>query len=1022
MASAKNSVGTQNPMLRINVLGPLEGWSDEEQISFGGQVQKRILAALLLDPGRVIPAARLAEAAWEQDPPTTAAHQVRKAIADLRRRIPRGSTVILTDSAGYRVRLADGQLDLLEFDVRTQTARKALRDGRRAEAAGELRAALDLWRGPVLSGIGGSVVEAAATALEERHLAATDQLCELRLSLGESSELIAELHTLISEHPLRETLRGHLMLALYRSGRQAEALEEYGRVRELLVDRLGIDPGPQLTELYTEILRGSPELASPELSPSAQFPAQPASKSPAPVPLAAPCTLPPSLSDFTGRDRELTELLGHVRSGSRLGGQCARVVAIDGMGGVGKTSLAVRAAHLLAEQFSDGQLAIDLRGFTPGEVPVPPSAALDTLLRALGTPGDWIPDDLEGRTGMWRSLIADRRMLLLLDNAANAEQIRPLLPYTSGCLVLTTSRARLVDLDGAEWVSIGLLAPEESATLVAESLSPERVSAEPEAAAELAELCGHLPLALRIATARLRNRPRWTIRYLVERLRDQTRRLDELQSGERSVAATLRLSYLAMTEGHRTAFRVLGQHPGAMFDVHSAAALLGSDAQDAEDILETLLDVHLVQQPDIGLYTFHDLVRSFAQDLGESAVEQEDQAAAVERLLTYYLTTTDAACEVLFPGRTPRPSGLAPYQGERPVLQDPDQATAWFAREHSGLLAAAALAERRGHDRHVVALTRNLNFLLHARGQFDALWDLGHLAVSAARRLGDAALLCVALSNLGSACWKLGRFEEGLRIAVEGRDTAKLLGDRYTEAHGESTIGLLLSELGRYREALPLLERAITLAGELGVPRTEAESLTTLSTLYERWGRYPEAAVAARRAIEASRGIGYRGNEIMALTDMAFAHVGIGEYVPAHDMLKRAQHLCNETTDPGDVGLVLALTAKVAHHLGHEAQARECAERGLLLASRGTPVRLARVENLVGGIHLEWQEYAVARKLYAHAHTMAAAMHYRPEEASALLGLARVAEALGDGSAATGHRAAAEQLFDFMELPVHART
>ncbi|MFF7363302.1 BTAD domain-containing putative transcriptional regulator [Streptomyces sp. NPDC008125] len=1023
MVDAGRGSGPRNPGLLINILGPLEGWSGEEQLVFGGQVQKRILATLLLDPGRVIPAARLAEAAWGEEPPTTVAHQVRKAIADLRRRMPQGASVILTDGAGYRVKLGEGQLDLLEFHGLTRTASRSLREGRPAQAAEALRAALALWRGPALMGVGGPVVDAAATALEDRRLAAADQLFELRLLLGESSELIAELRTLISGHPLRETLRGHLMLALYRSGRQAEALEEYGRVRDLLVERLGVDPSPQLAELHTGILRGNPALALPESSAPREFPDALHASLSAPAPLAPPCTLPPGLSDFTGRDRELTELLGHLRKGSRAGGgPCAHLVAIDGMGGAGKTSLAVHAAHLLAGEYPDGQLAVDLRGFTPGETPVEPSTALDMLLRALGVPADRIPDELEGRTGLWRSALGDHRLLLLLDNAANADQIRPLLPTTSGCLVLTTSRARLVDLDGAEWVSVGLLSPEESTSLMAETLSPERLRAEPEAAAELAELCGHLPLALRIATARLRNRPRWTIRYLVERLRDETRRLDELRSGERSVAATLQLSYLAMDERHRTAFRLLGLHPGMIFDVHSAAALLGTGAKDAEDLLETLLDVHMVQQPGIGLYTFHDLVRSFSQDLGGSAADGAAASQAFERLLSYYVTTTDAACELISSGRASRPSGLEPYTGARPVFPDKDAATEWFAREHSGLLATVTLAGRQAHDRHTVALTRNLNFLLHSRGQFDMLWNLGHLAVSAARRLGDPGLLCVALSNLGSACWKLGRFEEGLAAAEEGRDIARRQGDRHTEAHSEANMGLLLSELGRYREALPLVERAIVLAADLGSTRSEAENLTVLSTLYERWGRHTEAADAALRAMETSRANGYRSNEIMALADLAFARVGLGEYEEAGQLLKCARELCGETTGPGDSGLVHALSAKVAHLLGDDAAAREFAGSALVLArSSGTQIRLVKVENLVGDLHFDWREYAVARKLYAHAHTMAASMRFRPEDASALLGLARVAEAFGETHLAVEHRAEAASLLAFMEVPQPVR-
>ncbi|MEV7439697.1 BTAD domain-containing putative transcriptional regulator [Streptomyces sp. NPDC091204] len=1046
---------------RFHVLGSLEGWDGEVRLRLGGAIQERVLCMLLLEAGRVVPVARLVEATWEKDPPVTAAHQVRKAVADLRRRIPAGNAVIATDGPGYRVVVADDQVDLLEFDALTRAAGQAVREGRQSEAAEYLRAALALWRGSVLSGAGGPVIEAAATALEERRLAAAEQRFELCLALGESGELISGLRALITQHPLRETLRGQLMLALYRSGRQAEALKEYGEVRELLVGELGIDPGPRLSRLYEAILRDSPELAAPERPqpvpvtpvrpepaeqaapvPQAPEPAVPvraaaepaAAGSPEPVPAEpeapagtagpadAPCTLPYDLPDFTGRAKELAELFDYVQDEGRGAERYSRIVAIDGMGGMGKTTLAVRAAHRLAGGYPDGQLHIDLHGFTPGGQPVSPASALDSLLRTVGTPGDRIPEDLEGRTTLWRSKLDGRRMLLLFDNAVDAAQIRPLLPASPGCLVLITSRGRLLDLDGVEWVSIGMMEPEDSTSLMTETLGTTRVAAEPEASAELAELCGHLPLALRIATARLRNRPRWTVRYLVERLRDEKRRMDELSSGERSVAATLRLSYLAMDEEYRTAFRILSLYPCAGTDVHSAAALLGTAVRDAEDALEFLLDVHLVQQPDIGLYTFHDLVRSFAQSLRGPATA-EDDAAAVERLLGYYLTTSNAACEVLFPGRERRPTGIPPYQGERPAFTLAEQAVSWFDREQAGLLAAVSLAERSGHDRYAACLSRNVGFHLHARGQLDEFWSVGHLAVAAARRLDDPALLGISLANLGAACWKLGRFEEGLEVAREARDTAMRAGDRHTEAHSESTIGLLLSMLGRYGEALPLLERSLAMSRELGNPRAEAENLTTLSTLYERWGRYPEAAQAARRAIGIGRDLGYRSNEIVALADLAFAQVGLGDYTDAHETLKRARDLCDETRSPGDVALVLAVSAQVAQERGDGTQARSFAERALFLGrASGAPIRLAKVENVLGRLHMTWGEYEEALDLHAHAHKIAAPMSFRAEEASALVGLARAAEALGRSPEAAGHRATAEELFEFMGLPEHRRT
>ncbi|MFD4238295.1 BTAD domain-containing putative transcriptional regulator [Streptomyces sp. NPDC058542] len=994
--------------LRFRILGPLEASVDGARLPLGGAVQERVLSVLLLEPGRVVPLPRLIEAAWGEDPPTTASHQVRKAVSELRRRIP-GDAVISTEGSGYRITLATAQLDLLEFNDRIQAAEHALRENRRPEAVGELESALALRRGAVLSGQGGSVIESAITVLEERCLVATEEYFTLRLESGAGGELVADLRNAVAEHPLRETFHGHLMLALYRNGRKAEALREYAQVRETLADQLGVDPGPPLSRLYEKILRDDPGLMPPEDNrPPARRPGHG-------TPALQVCTLPQALPDFTGRSRELTELLDCVDAADTSDDRSARVVAVDGMGGSGKTSLAVWAAHRLADRFPDGQLYVDLRGFTPGEqAPMSPGTALGQLLRAIGVSDDRIPGDVEARAFLWRATVTGRRLLLLLDNAARAEQVMPVLTASPGCLVLVTSRSRLVDLDGVSWVSVGQMTPQDSAALVAATLGADRVEAEPEPAAELAELCGHLPLALRIATARLRNRSSWTLRYLAERLRDETRRLDELRSPQRSVAATLHLSYMALNERQRTAFRTLGLHPSTGMDVHSTAALLGTDVHDAESTLEFLLDMRLVQQPVVGIYTLHDLVRSYARSLSDATTAGQD-ATAAERLLGYYLAATDTACQVLFPGREQRRTGIPAHEGTLPLWPDGEAVRAWFDREHSGLLAAVSLAELHGLHRHTVCLARNLSFHLNARGQFDDLWDVGRTALAAVRGLDDPQLLCVTLSNLGVACWKVGRFESGLEAAQEAREVAVSLGDRHIQAHSESIIGLLASMLGRYEEALVLLVAAVSRSAALGARRAEAEGRSTLSTLYGNWGRYTEAAEEAGRALEISRAIGYHGNQVMSLTDLAFAQVGLGELAAADANLAEARRLSETRTAQGDVGLVLALSARVAHARGRKAQAEEFAVRALELARSGaTPVRLTEVENLIGHLRSESGAYESALDLHRHAHRSAVNMGFRSEEASALTGLARALEALGDEESARDHRTEAARLYAVM--------
>ncbi|MGW6685610.1 AfsR/SARP family transcriptional regulator [Streptomyces sp. NPDC054961] len=1005
--------------------------------------------------------ARLVEAAWEDESPITASHQIRKAVADLRRRIPGGSDLIATDGPGYRAVLEDGQLDLSLFQLHTRLAREALAAGRSSDAESALRTALGLWRGPVLAGAGGPVVEAAATALEERRLTAAEQLYQLRLDHGESAELVGDLRELVDAHPLRETLRGHLMLALYRSGRQAEALEEFGRVRELLVEELGVDPGPRLGRLHEGILRDSPELAAPA---APDRPAPAAARAPSPAPAApagaadtaasgsgsgpagptpaadarkatggggaagagvAPCTLPYDLSDFSGRSRELGSLLAAAGNGHADGPDGAdartRIVAVDGMGGTGKTALAVRVAHQLAEQYPDGQLHVDLRGYTPGEQPLQPGPVIASLLRTLGVPGERIPEDPAGRAALWRATLVGRRLLLLFDNACDAAQVHPLLPASPGCLVLVTSRARLVELDGAQWISIGVMSPEDSMALVTETLGRERTEREPAAARSLAALCGHLPLALRIATARLRNRSRWTVQHLVDRLGDETRLLDELSSGERSVAATLRLSYQAMDEEHRDAFRLLSLHPGTDIDLHSAAALLATDTRDAEDLLEDLLDMHLVQQHELGYYAFHDLVRSFAQSLRNTETATDD-TAAVERLLDYFYAATEAACAVLFPARSPYETGLRDTAAALPPLAGAEAATAWFDREAGAVAAALSLAETWGFLRHVVYTTRNLSFFLNMRTYMEQYRRVGEMAIAAARRLGDVQGLRISLTNQVVPLWKLGWLREGITLTEEALALARTEGERIGEGSCLEMLGLLHSSLGELAEGLRYQELAVEVHQETGDVQAALHLMCSVSTTYGSLGRPKDALGAAQRAVELAREVSSLDGEVAARNDLASALLALGRVPEAEECLVRALQFVDESRQPDNLAVTFALMAHVRHLLGEAGEARRCEEQAMeLVRRRASPARQMKVERLVGTLRLDRGEHALALELFEGVYRRAAAAEYRMEEARALAGIAQAAAALGDGARAGEYRTRSEALFDSMGVPQDAR-
>ncbi|MET9255212.1 BTAD domain-containing putative transcriptional regulator [Streptomyces sp. NPDC003717] len=1095
------------PAPSFRILGPLECWSGARRLELGGPISRRVLAVLLLEPGRLLTVPRLVDAAWPDDPPATAAHQIRKAISELRRRIPGGAGVLVTDGPGYAI-VRDAELDATRFADLVRQGGEAARRGAREEAAGLLGEALALRRGPILAGITDGVVGSVARTMEERYLSVVEDYFDLRLACGQGAGLVGELREHSGRHPLREKLCGQLMRALSGAGRRAEALTEYERLRRALVEELGVDPDPQLAALHGRILaeradpgrlppddpdhaaghgarpRARPEAppgraggagtgggaagaAVPEagapgiavahaavggdailgagvpgaIAPGVTPPALPVlevtvpeaqvlevttTEVPAPAAVPAPSpvprTLPLDLADFVGRTKELDRLL----DAARPDGTGSRVIAIDGMGGTGKTCLAVHAAHLLAAAYPDGQLYLNLRGFSQDEQPVTLNAALELLLRSFGVPPDRVPDNVVDKELLWRSVLAGRRVLLLLDNiGVDTTMVERLLPTAPGCLVLVTSRARLVELDGADWLSLDVLEPRESLQLVARLLGPERVAAEEEASRELTRLCDHMPLALRIATARLRNRRMWTLGYLVERLRDENHKLSELNSGRRGVAPTLRLSYQVLSEECRRAFRALAFHPGPEFDVHSAAAVLGQDDRSTEEQLEHLLDAHLLQQSEAGRYIYHDLVRSYARGLCQDPAAEEEQAVSSQRLLDYYLAATEAACDVLYPGRSRRPTGLELPTLRQGALVRPESARAWFAKEHTALANVIASANSGGRWRHAVCLSRNFAFYLNSVGALEEFAEFTRIAAHCARELGDAPLLSVSLANLGVACWKLGRFAEGIEAATEGMNLALQIEDWHTEAHTRGTLGLCESLRGRFPQALDHLLRAEALERRLESPRALADTLSALSTLYEQWGRYGEAAEAAQSAVVLLGGLGRHESALSIRTDLALARIGLRDLDGARESLAEARGLCEERNEPGLMALALALSAEAGYCAGRPEAAEEAdrlTERARQEVERSrSPLRQAKARNVLGRLLHGRGLHAEAMRQHTAAHRAAVAVGFRAEEAYACAGMAVAADALGEAAAAAAHRAAAEEVFAELGVPAELR-
>lgn len=1015
---------TADRATRFLILGSLEIWAGAERLQLGGPRQEQVLATLLLEANHVVPLSRLIDAAWDEQPPATAAHQVRKLVSDLRRRLPAGPETLVTDGPGYRAVIAPDRLDATRFEHCVARARKAEAAGERRDAVAQYQAALDLWRGPVMAGECGPVVASAATVLHERRLRAAERLVELRMELGESREVLDRLRALVAEHPLRESLRSLLMTALYRCGRRADALHEYETLRRTLSDELGIDPGPELAQLHQRILQDSADLlppAEPAPPPPAPLaaPVAPAAVTPAAAAVTVPRTLPYDLPDFTGRGRELARILAAAEEPAR---GALRVIAIDGMGGSGKTTLAVHAAHALAEHYPDGQLYIDLCGFAPDRKPLHPAAALDVLLRTLGVPGLAIPDDPVELSALWRTATADRRLLILLDNAVDAAQVERLLPTGPGALVLITARARLTALDGAVVFSLCALAPDAALGMLAGVLGRERVEAEPDPARALVQLCGRLPLALRIAAARLHNRPQWTIADMVDRLRDKGARLDQLELGDRSVATMIGLSYDTLPEDRRGCFRLLGVHPGSDFEPWAVAAFTDLPAPRAESVLEDLLDARLLEQCSAGRYRFHDLVRSYAFGLAQKHDSPGRRDAAVDRLLEYYLAAAHQAADILQPGR--RQVGFGPSaRGARrtapdPAIRDAESALAWFDREYPAILSALRCAAGRGKDRYTGYLPNALVHYLRLRGRVDELLELLETAVAAARRLGDGVLERLNLMDLAAPYSHLGRPWEALGHLARALEIATAADDRHAQAECLLRIGVQNEEIGHYSTALHHYEQALALYRRLGGLRGECATLIGLGSALATLGRHAEALEHAREAERISLELGDLDAKLRVRVNQASALAALSRLDEALQSLGEACELSRRTGAKDGQAVTLTRYTDVYIRMENFGRAAELGATALAAAEAiHRPALAAAVENLLATADLRRGDPACALERHERAARIAEKIDLRIELARSLDGAGHALAALGDHAAARENWRAALEHYEQMGVP-----
>ncbi|MGY5050336.1 AfsR/SARP family transcriptional regulator [Streptomyces sp. 900105755] len=924
--------------LRFSVLGPVRAWRAGEPLSTGSPQQRALLAALLLREGRTATAAELIDALWGPEPPSQALAAVRTYASRLRKVLDPG--VLVSESGGYAVRgLGEGVLDVAVAQDLAAEAEKAKSAGDLHQAREALARALAQWDGEPLAGVPGPYAEAQRARLEEWRLQLLESRLDMDLEQGCHAEAVSELTALTAAHPLRERLRELLMLALYRSGRQAEALAVYADTRRLLAEELGVDPRPGLRDLQQRILQADPALAEPS--------------SPAPDPPPAsvrPAQLPATVPDFTGRSAFVTELSEVLASAE---GRVMAVSALAGIGGVGKTTLAVHVAHQARSAFPDGQLYVDLQGAGPRAAE--PETVLGSFLRALGTPDSSVPDSLDDRAALYRSVLDGRRVLVLLDNAKDAAQIRPLLPGTEGCAALVTSRVRMVDLAGAHLVDLDVMAPDEALQLFTKIVGAERVAAEREAALDVVAACGFLPLAIRIAASRLAARRTWTVSVLAAKLADERRRLDELQAGDLAVKATFELGYGALDPAQARAFRLLGLADGPDISLAAAAAVLGLPAEAAEDLLEALVDTSLLESAAPGRYRFHDLVRLYARACAERDEQPpSEREAAMSRLLDFYLATAAGVYAIERPGeRVLDHLSRSTYPGL--AFTDRDKALDWLFTEASGLLAAVQQAStadrlRRAADLLVAAVDLGESGI-GARQYVQA----ASAVISAAQQHGDAYAEGRARLMHSHLLGVSGQFTESDREAGEALRLGLAAEDPVVCAQAPNQQGIIALYNVRHDEAEQHLTRALAaFRADRNTPG-EASALCNLSRVHLATGRTESAVSLARQGVT----IYERDDTGMALRlangkyALGLALTSAGSTQLALETLSDALGMFQDARQQLWHGMTLFRIAEL-HLADHSAaQAAACAEQALaVLHGIGGEWRRANILTALGrGLH-----------------------------------------------------------------------
>ncbi len=1025
--------------MRIQVLGPLRVWHGDDEIEIGPPGRRAVLGLLVLAGGEPVPRSELMDALWGDGPPASAVNVIQTHVKHLRRllepdRPARARSGVLPHrDGGYAIRVGAAQADLPRFRRLMAEANAAERAGDTARGAELLGDATRLWRGSPLADVPLLAAHPKVAALAAERRAAGARYGEAMIAVGRVADVLPELAEAASALPLDEPTQARLIRAYHALGRRAEAFACYRESRDRLAEQLGVDPGPELVAAHTALLRDDDASAGgARMSEPARI--RPGGRQPARV----PAQLPPDVSGFAGRTRQLTSLNRLVSGRGEAG--AATLAAISGTAGVGKSALAAHWAHRVRERFPDGQLYADLHGHAFGP-PVRPIEVLARFLPALGVPAERVPADLESAAALFRTLLTGQRVLVLLDDAVSPDQVRPLLPGSSGCLVVVTSRERMLGLvarDGARQVSLEVLTPAESADLLTQLLGPRRTGAEPEATAELAAACAHLPLALRIAAANLVSHAGHRVAGQVAALRaDNPLAALEVPGDEQTaVRAAFDLSYAALPDDARRMFRLLGLAPGADCDVETAAALAGTDSEVAGGLLGRLAAANLVESHAPGRYRFHDLLRHYAVGRARAQDPAADRATAVRRLHAWYLGATDRAATLLYPhmlrlpadrGATRHPAALTARAGAsgwldaergnlvatvRQAAAEGPGATAWLlsdalrgyfwlgmhrvewlATAEAGLAAARA----DGDERAQAAARLSLGDLHLRQSQYrDAVRHYAH-ALLLARSAGWLDCRAAVLGNLGGVYWQSGRLPRAVAYFRRALALTRANGQLAGQAVALGNLALVHGERGELSAAAEHCEQALGLYRRIGSRYGEAINLGNLGRFQHALGLLAEGSASLRAALALHREAGDRYGEADTRIFLAGVLRDAGRPAEAQEEARSALELARDIDDPRAEAEALNALATVECRLGRRQQAIR-RHRSALELIRATGDRYPECDALVG-LAVAGLDPAPARRALA----LADEAGYRALAGRARTALAEIALALGRPAEAVEH-------------------